>query len=149
MPQQLSNIGFGSDATTLSGYALRLNDRFGAVDLNFENVGQNTATLFVREFLSGFPTSSYPTNALNYAGTILGAPISIAPSCVTTKHLVTASQQIGIFGSGNTQVNITIMLRNPADRRNPLIECIPIGKQNWGFAPGFNSNAFQGIYPNI
>jgi len=149
MPQQLSNLGFGTDATTLSGFALRLNDRFGAVDLNFENVGQNTAVLFVREFVSGYPSGSYPANATQYQGTALGSPISIPPSCTTTKHIVTASQQLGVFGSGNTQVNITIMLRNPADRRNPEVECIPVGKQNWGTAPGYNSNAFSGIYPNI
>lgn len=150
MPQQLSNIGFGTDATTLSGYALRLNDRFGAVDLNFENVGANTATLFIREFVSGYPSGTYVTTSPNYPlSGALGTPISIAPSCTTTKHIVTASQQLGLFGSGNTQVNVTIMLRNPADRRNPTVECIPVGKQNWGFAPGFNQNAFQGIYPNI
>lgn len=149
MPQQLSNIAFGTDATTLSGYALRLNDRFGAVDLNFENIGVNTATLFVREFVSGYPSGSYATSSTAYQGTSLGTPIVIAPSCVQTKHFVTASQQIGIFGSGNTQVNVTIMLRNPADRRNPEVECIPVGKQNWGTAPGYNSGAFGGIYPNI
>jgi hypothetical protein len=145
MPQQLSNLGFGTDATVLSGYALRLNDRFGAVDFVFENVGTNTATLDIREFLSGYPTSSYV-----HAPSALGWPFTVvAGGGVVTKHVVTASQQLGIFGSGNTQVNVTIALRNPADRRSPMVECIPVGKQNWGYAPGYATNAFQAIYPNI
>ena len=45
--------------------------------------------------------------------------------------------------------HITIALRNPADRRNPAVECIPVGKQNWGYAPGYATNAFQATYPNI
>ena len=149
MPQQLSNLGFGTDATILTGYALRLNDRFGAVDLTFENVGVNTGTIFIRELISGFPASTYQN-----VPQVLGGPITIAPSAVQTKHIVTASQQLGLFGSGNTQVNVTINLRNIADRRQPTVECIPVGKQNWGAAPGyFNTSgyspAFGGIYPNI
>jgi hypothetical protein len=149
MPQQLSNIAFGTDATTLSGYALRLNDRFGAVDLIFENVGANQATLFIREYTSGYPNYTYPATGSQYFNTGFGAAIVIPPGGVKTQHLVQASTQMGLFGSGNTSVNVTIALRNPADRRNPEIECIPVGKQNWGFAPGFNSTAFGGVYPNI
>lgn len=144
MPQQLSNLGFGTDASTLSGYALRLNDRFGAVDLTFENVGANTASLQIRELISGSPNYTYVN-----VPSVLGNMFTIAPWATQTKHIVTASQQIAIFGSGNTQVNVSINLRNPSDRRNPTVECIPVGKQNWGFAPGFNQNAYNAIYPNI
>jgi hypothetical protein len=149
MPQQLSNIGFGTDATVLSGFALRLNDRFGSFAMTYENVGPNVATFVVREFVSGYPTSSYVN-----APATFGGPVVLQPGGVKTISYVSAAQQIGLFGSGNTQVNATIMLRNPADRRNPTIECIPVGKQGtpgggWGFAAGFNQAAYNAIYPNI
>jgi len=145
MSFQLGQVPFGTDATTISGYALRASDRLGTFDITFENLGTNTAYIALRELVSGYPAYTY-----NAQTAVLGSPFTLTPGAVTTKHLSVTSEQIGLFGSGNTQVGVTLLFRNPADRRaSPLIEAIAVGKQGWGFAPGYNQNAFQGVYPNI
>ena len=145
MSYQLGQVPFGTDATTISGYAIRASDRLGTFDVAFENVGTNTAYIKFLELVSGYPAYTY-----NSQSPVLGVPFTVGPGNLVTKHLSVTSEQIGLFGSGNTQVAVTLLFRNPADRRaSPLLELIAVGKQNWGFAPGYNQNAFQGSYPNI
>ena len=138
MANQVSTLGFGSDASVISGYAFRTNEKFGNVNLNFENTGSNSVVLQLRELVGSGSNAAYSVN--------LTPQFTLVAGGVTNKSLVILNQQIGLFGSGQTTVNMSIEQRNMGDRRHAEIEIIPVGKQNWGYSPAFAVNAYSGNY---
>ena len=138
MANQLSTLGFSNSAAYITGYALRTNETFGKVDFTFENTGTNAVVLQLRELVGSGTGAAYSYN--------LGPQFTVQAGGVVDQSLVILSQQIGIFGSGQTTVNMAINRRNMGDRRHPEIEIIPVGKQNWGYSPGFNINDYSGNY---
>lgn len=138
---QLSSIGFGSDATVFAAYAQNANDKLGNIDFVFENVGPNTAYIRLMQYdgttsPSGWavidttcPTTPFSTDWLG---------VAVAPGGTVTKSYVLLSQRVGFFGSGNTLVNISAVIRNKADLRNAQIDIVAVGRKGWGYDEGFN-----------
>ena len=143
MINQASIIGFGTDATILSGYALAANDRLGNFDLVVENVGTNTLNLTVKEL-----------NMVSGYNTVITPWISVVPKGTKTISFSgILSQQIGFFGSGNTTANISTVLRNPANLRGASIDIVAQGHRGFGWDQAFGSKAFRspgyGAFPDV
>jgi hypothetical protein len=138
MANQISTIGFSNDASVTNGYAFRTNEKFGNVNFGFENTGNNSVVLQLRELVGSGSLASYSVN--------LTPQFTLVAGGTTNKALVILNQQIGLFGSGLTTVNVAIEMRNMADRRNPQIEVVPLGKQFWTTSPGLMVNAYSGGY---
>ncbi len=132
---QISSIGFGDDANVLAGYALSANDRLGNIDLLIENTGDNDLYLKVAEYDGATSPSGYAA---------LGAAQSIVARGQKTVSLNLLSKQIGFFGSGDTTANISTVIRNKADLRNPQIDIVPVfARKGWGFNEGIDKAAFR------
>lgn len=131
---QLSSIGFGTDATVFAGYAQSAGERLGNLDFVFENTGANTAYIKVGQYDGTTSPSGYAT---------IGVPFTLAPGGTATKSFVLASKRIAFFGSGSTTVNISTVLRNKADLRGAQIDIIPAGRKGWGYDMGFNKPELQ------
>ncbi len=136
---QLSVIPFGTDATVIAGYAIAT-ERLGNVDLQIENLGANTLSMKVAQFVSGNP-SSYTT---------IVPLFTVAPGGVLTKSLVVAgAKQLAFFGSGRTTANISPVFRNPADLRGASIDIVPVGRFGWTFDIAFDQNSFLPSWPSL
>ncbi len=133
---QCSSVGFGADANVYAGYAQSAGDRLGNVDFTFENTGPNTAYIRLMQYDGSTAPSGYAAIDTTYTGTWLG--FTIVPGGVLTKSYNLISKRIGFFGSGNTTVNITAVLRNKADLRGAQIDIVASGRRSWGFDQGFD-----------
>jgi hypothetical protein len=145
-----SLVPFGTNPNVIQGYCTTTNDRLGNVDITFENVGTNTAYITLKEFVrvagvstAGIPNGGYTATASDVHGNVLTG-ITVAPSGVETISLVSLSNKIGFFGSGNTVVNITPNFRNPANLRGASLDVVPIGRQGWGFEASMDTTSFTG-----
>lgn len=139
MPQQISTIPIGGSAAFVAGnLAFFANEKLGNVGFGFQNIGNNAASLQLRELIGSGTNAAYSYN--------LGPMFTVQPQGYVEQNFVILGQQFALFGSGNTEVSMSIFLFNPADRRNPKIEVIPLGKQNWGNSPGLNVPAYSGNY---
>lgn len=152
MSNQISVIGLGTDISKLAGYTVYGGARLGRVDLVMENVGDNTATLTIKEFAptwDGLSASSWASNKTP-SGTQTGtwttvvANFTIGARATKTTKLVVVGKTLGIFGSGNTTVNVTPILRNPANLRGAQFDIIQPGRAGFGFETGFDQTAFTG-----
>jgi hypothetical protein len=172
---QASSVPFGTDASRLAGYAMTANERMGAIDFQFENVGQIAAYIKVMAYVgptttpSGYAdvipldneamnnvTANPPVSTLT-GFTTVGPPLVVQPRGCLTRSYNLLTKRIGFFGSGiaanvvqqiapyqtlrvsSTIVNITAVLRNPADLRGAQIDINAMGRQGWGFDPGLNT----------
>jgi len=154
--QQISTISIGTDITQQTGYLVQGNDRLGTFDLIFENTGPNVASILVKQFVGTLT----PGNVSGYAalGSIFtvaaasglsasGATIGVQGGSVT-KHYTVVGKQLGIFGSGNTTVNVSVAIRNTGDLRGAQFDFVPAGRVGYGFDPGYNINAFRPAWGN-
>ncbi len=134
---QISVVGFGSDPT-LSKVAAKItaNDRLGKLELEFENLGNNSAYIQLKELNSGVYTD-------------LGSLFEVKPLGVLPKSLVLISKTIGFFGYGNTTVNIHPFMRNPANLRGAQWDIEIEGRKSWSFDPAYNTDAVQPIVEPI
>lgn len=151
---QQSSIGFGPDATVYAAYAQNAGDKLGNLDFVFENTGANTAYIRLMQFTgatspSGWasldtdsPTAPFNTEWVGFA---------VAPGGTLTRSYVLLSQRVGFFGSGNTTVNISTVIRNKADLRNAQIDIVASGRKGWGYDEGFDKSTlkkkWRGIAP--
>jgi hypothetical protein len=62
----------------------------------------------------------------------------VVPGGVITKSYVLLSKRVAFFGSGNTSVNVSAVIRNKADLRNAQIDIVAVGRRGWGYDEGFN-----------
>lgn len=140
---QVSSVPFGTDANVFQAYAQSANDRLGAVDFVFENTGPNAAYIRVGQYdgvtsPSGFATIDTTYTASPFTAAFLG--FAIAPGGTVTRHYNLISKRIAFFGSGNTVVNISSVLRNPADLRGAQIDILPATRRGWGYDEAWNRN---------
>ncbi len=126
---QLSSIGFGSDANVFAGYAQSAGDKLGNLDFVFENTGPNTAYLRLMQYDGVTSPSGFAQ---------VGSWLTIVPGGTVTQSYVLLSKRVGFFGSGNTTVNISSVIRNKADLRNAQIDIVAVGRRGWGYDEGFN-----------
>jgi hypothetical protein len=152
---QVSSVPFGVDATQFQGYAESANDRLGALDFVFENTGPNYAYIRLAQHdgttsPSGYATidTTYTTTAASTSSSLPGAyaptagfqGFAVAPGGTVTRHYVLLSKRVCFFGSGNTIVNISAVLRNKADLRGAQIDIVAVGRRGWGLDEGWNAN---------
>lgn len=101
-------------------------------------------------------TASPPSSAIT-GYTTVGAPFVLQPRGVVTRSYNLLSKRVGFFGSGvaatvtqqiapyqslrvsSTTVNITAVIRNPADLRGAQIDISPVGRQGWGYDPAMDT----------
>ena len=138
---QISSVPFGVDATQFQGYAEAANDRLGAIDFVFENIGPNTAYIRLAQFdgvtgPSGFATIDTTYTAAPFALNFQG--FAVAPGGTVTRHYVLLSKRICFFGSGNTSVDISTVIRNKSDLRGAQIDIVAVGRLGWGYEQGWN-----------
>lgn len=126
---QLSSIGFGTDANVFAGYAQSAGDKLGNIDFVFENTGPNAAYLRLMQYDGTTSPSGFAQ---------VGAWLTVVPGGTLTRSYVLLSKRIGFFGSGNTTVNISTVIRNKSDLRNAQIDIVAVGRQGWGYDEGFN-----------
>jgi hypothetical protein len=127
---QLSSIGFGPDATVFAGYAQSANDRLGNIDFVFENIGANTAYIKLAQYDGTTSPSGYAQ---------IGDAFTVVAGGAITKSYVLLSKRVAFFGSGNTSVNISTVIRNKADLRGGQIDIVAVGRKGWGLDPGFDA----------
>ena len=126
---QLSSIGFGTDASVFAGYAQSAGDKLGNLDFIYENTGPNTAYLRLMQYDGVTSPSGFAQ---------VGAWVTVVPGGTLTQSYVLLSKRVGFFGSGNTTLNITAVIRNKADLRNAQIDIVAVGRRGWGYDDGFN-----------
>jgi|PlaIllAssembly_1097288.scaffolds.fasta_scaffold1075673_1 hypothetical protein len=146
---QVSSVPFGTDATVFQGYAESANDRLGAIDFVFENTGPNWAYIRLAQYDGVTSPSGFATIDTTYTTTVPGtgyAPVAnflgfgVAPGGTSTRHYVLLSKRVAFFGSGNTNVNISAVLRNKSDLRGAQIDIVAVGRRSWGYDEGWNRN---------
>lgn len=118
MGNQASHVPFGTDATRLAGYAMTANERLGAIDFQFENVGSIPAYIKVMAYIgptttpSGYAdllpldseamanaTANPPSSAIT-GFTSVGPPFVVAAKGTITRSYNLLTSRIGFFGSG-------------------------------------------------
>jgi hypothetical protein len=112
---QLSSIGFGTDATVFAGYAQSAGDRLGKIDFIFENTGPNQAYIKLGQYDGTTSPSGYAQ---------IGDAFTVAPGGALTKSYVLLSKRVAFFGSGSTTVNISTAIRNKGDLRGAQIDIV-------------------------
>lgn len=125
------------------GYAESANDRLGAIDFVFENTGPNTAYIRLAQYdgvtsPSGFATIDTTYTAAPFTANFRG--FVVAPGGSTTRHYTLISKRVAFFGSGNTNVNISAVLRNKSDLRGAQIDIVAVGRRGWGYDEAWNRN---------
>jgi hypothetical protein len=145
---QISTIPLGTDITQSVGYFVSANDRLGAIDIVFENTGPNQATVVLKQYVG----TSAAGNVSGYVP--LGTYFTLAPGGnpsssngrnvvggTVTKHYTVLSKQLGVFGSGNTTINATVVIRNRGDLRGSSFDFVPIARKGYGYDSGYNIGA--------
>jgi len=134
---QVSSVPFGTDANVFQGYAESANDRLGAIDFVFENTGPNTAYIRLGQYDGATAPSGFASVDTSYAANgFLG--FSVVPGGTVTRHYSLVSQRVAFFGSGNTSVNISAVLRNKSDLRGAQIDIVATGRRAWGYDEGWS-----------
>lgn len=158
---QISVIPLGTDASKLAGYSANNNDRLGRVDLVIENVGDNVASILVKQLdltaiayggSGSTPPSGVTAATAGGAGggvqagtwTTIVALFTVAAKATKTIKLVVSNKTIGFFGSGNTIVNISPAMRNPANLRGAQFDIQQPGRAGYGFDVAFDTASFTG-----
>jgi hypothetical protein len=137
---QSSAVGFGPDATVFAGYAQSANDRLGNIDFVFENTGANNAYIKLMQYTGASPSG--------YA--LIGDAFTVAAGGQVTRSYVLLSKRVAFFGSGNTTVNISTVLRNKADLRGAQIDIVAsVGRRGWGLDPGFDAPTLTKKYGSV
>lgn len=131
---QLSSIGFGTDATVFAGYAQSANDKLGNIDFVFENTGPNQAYIQLMQYDGVTAPSGYA---------LVGSAFTVVPGGALTKSYVLLNKRVAFFGSGNTSVNVSAVIRNKADLRDAQIDIVAVGRRGWGYDDGFNKLELQ------
>lgn len=98
-----------------------------------------------------------PPSAAITGFTTVGPPFVLNPQGCLTRSYNLLTKRIGFFGSGiaasvvqqqapyqtlrvsSTVVNITAIIRNPADLRGAQIDINAMGRQGWGYDPAYNT----------
>ena len=148
---QISTVAFGPDANVHSGYAESAGDRLGTLDFQFENTGPNAAYIRLMAYDGQTSPSGYAyVGAAEYTSDTAFKGFKVVPGGTVTKHVSLLSKRVAFFGSGNTTVNITPVLRNKADLRGAQIDIVATGRRSWGYDEGWDKKELKkkwGAYP--
>lgn len=131
---QISSVSFGADATRANGYLLSAGERLGNFDLVLENVGPNAAYVKLMQYDGVTSPSGFA---------VIGTPFTVAAGGVLTKSYSLIGKRVGLFGSGNTLVNVSTVLRNKADLRGAQIDLVVTGRRGWGYDEGWQKNELK------
>ena len=156
MSNQISTIGFGSDANLLAGQALSTNDRIGNINLlvtvptslagSSVSYGQtvSSGSLYLKVKVHDGVTA--PSGYYDVAG-----PFQIVNGGNQIVPLVGInSKRIGFFGSGNVKANISVILNNASALAGQDITIVPGPRAGWGFQDASQVQAFQSPgYPTL
>ena len=141
---QLSDISFGNDATTLRGYAQSVNERLGYVNFLVENTGYIPLVFQLRVYDGATSPSGYAN---------VGAQTTINARGVRSLGYNLLAQRVGFFGSGvaatvtvngvsqyytSTTANISVVYQNKGDLSGRQIDLYPVGREGWGYDPAFS-----------
>lgn len=141
---QISAIGFGTDASVLLGYAETANERLGNIDFIIENTGN--IPLYFR--LRAYDGVTSPSGYAN-----IGSDVTVAARGTKTLSYTLLNKRVGIFGSGvagnvsingvstfhsSTTANVTAVIRNKGDIRGAQIDITVTGRKSWTYDPAFN-----------
>lgn len=148
---QLSSLGFGTDATVLVGYAQAANERLGNVDFIIENTGDIDLFFQLRQYDGVTSPSGYAN---------VGAGVTVKSRGAKTVSYNLISKRVGFFGSGVaasitiasnatgitgqtvfrswTLADITAVIRNKGDLRGAQIDLVATGRRGWGYDDAFN-----------
>lgn len=141
---QISSVAIGTDANVFSAYAeAAANDRLGAIDFVFENSGSNTAYIRLAQYDGTTSPSGFATIDTTYTASPFTAGFkgfAVAPGGTVTRHYVLLSKRVAFFGSGNTKVNISSVMRNKSDLRGAQIDIVAVGRKGWGYDEAWNRN---------
>lgn len=137
MLPQSSKIPFGTNPAVFNGFVYRANDRLGNIDLIYENVGANTASILVQEAVA--PSGYTP----------VGGWFNVVAGGTLTRSYTLLSKKIAFFGTGNTVVNVSAAIRNPADLRGEGWDLQIVGRKGWAYDPAFDTAAFEPNWPNL
>ena len=133
MASQVSQIPCGN-ANVVAGYIACPNNQLGSFDLAFTNTGTNTATIIIKQ-LSADGTA-YNITLVNSFTIVAGGTL--------TKHLVGIGVgQVALFASGNTVVNMEIIIRNPAALAGQDIFFTTTGRRGWGASTAVDPSGFR------
>lgn len=140
---QCSSVPFGTDANVFQGYAESAGQALGAIDFVFENTGPNTAYIRLAQYdgatsPSGFATIDSTYTASPFTANFLG--FAVAPGGTTTRHYSLVSKRVAFFGSGNTTVNISSVIRNKSDLRGAQVDIVAVGRRSFGYDEAWNRN---------
>lgn len=139
---QVSSVPFGTDANVFQAYAQSAGDRLGAIDFVFENTGPNNAYIRLAQYdgttsPSGFATIDTTASASPFN---IFTGFAVAPGGTVTRHYTLISKRVAFFGSGNTIVNISAVIRNKSDLRGAQIDIVAVGRRGWGYDEAWNRN---------
>ena len=146
MLNQLSSVGFGTDATVLAGYACATNSYLGNVDFIVENVGSNTLWMEFKEYTGAGINSAGNATTAGSGYVSLGSALTIVPGGQQTQSLSVLSQKIGFFGSGSTTANISCVFRNPSDLRGAQIDMNIVGRRGWSIDSGYPYKQYSPVW---
>jgi len=73
----------------------------------------------------------------------VGSAVTVVPRGTTTVHMNLLSKQIGFFGSGNTVINVTTVMRNPSTLRGAQIDIVALGRRGFGYDSAFDQKQFR------
>ena len=124
-------------------YAESANDRLGAIDFCLENVGPNTAYIRLAQYDGATAPSGFATIDTTYTASPFTANFqgfAVVPGGTVTRHYTLISKRVAFFGSGNTIVNISSVLRNKSDLRGAQIDIVATGRRGYGYDEGWNRN---------
>lgn len=134
---QSSKVPFGTNPAVFNGYLQRANARLGNIDLIYQNEGANDAHILVQEATA--PSGYTP----------VGGWFEVVAGGTVTRSYNLLSKKIGFFGTGNTTVNISAAIRNPADLRGAEYDLQVVGRKNWGYDPAFDTAAYEPNWPPL
>lgn len=141
---QLSDISFGNDATTLRGYAQATNERLGSIDFLIENTGNIALVFQLRQYDGATSPSGYAN---------VGAQVTVNARGKKTVSYNLLGKRVGFFGSGvaatvtvngvsslytSTTANITAVYHNKGDLRGAQIDLVAVGRRGWTYDDAFS-----------
>ena len=134
MSNQVSTVPIGVDITVLAGYAQAVNERLGNIDFIIQNTGSyvsatdtKTATIKLMEYDGVTSPSGYK---------IIGTAFTVVAGGQKTVAANLLSKRVGFFGSGNTTVNISTVIRNPGDLSGKQIDIVVVGRRGYDWDAG-------------
>ena len=109
---QLSSIGFGTDANVFAGYAQSANERLGNIDFVFENTGPNQAYIKLMQYDGVSSPSGFA---------VVGIPFTVVPGGVAAGEALVAHPGVNKISFTGGTATARHVLRGAAANLTPVI----------------------------